>query len=174
MRYLMAPRCSPDGRCWSEPGNVTDSLPHRIRSYWLSIGVKVQPGASTEELEAFERRYGVRLPDDVRAFLQVVNGFEEGEWDTEMVEWYSISRWAPMDAPAHQPSAASRLPDAACFVFADYCLDAFLYAIRLSPGPDQQNHVMGWAGLDPPSWQMANSFSELLEAYLRDPAVMLG
>jgi SMI1 / KNR4 family (SUKH-1) len=150
---------------------LMESLPIRIRNYWLAHGVKIQPGASPEDLVVFERTHGVTLPADVRAFLQAVNGFEEGEWDEEMVEWYPISKWEPMIGPSY---AVETLPDAASYyVFADYCLNAFLYAIRLGPSVDEQNTVIGWFGGDPPSWRMASSFSELLEAYLRDPAVML-
>jgi cell wall assembly regulator SMI1 len=148
-----------------------ESLPIRIRNYWLAQGVRIRPGASVEDLDAFERLHGVRLPADVRTFLQAVNGFEEGEWDEEMVEWYPISRWEPMTAPSY---IAETLPDAASYyLFADYCLKGFLYAIRLRPGPNEQSTVIGWTGGDPPSWRVASSFSELLEEYLRDPAVML-
>lgn len=146
------------------------NLPARVREYWLAQEVRIRPGASIEELDAFERRNGVRLPTDVRMVLRAVNGFEEGEWDEEMVEWYPISRWEPMTAPTH---VTETFPDAASYyLFADYCLNGILYAIRLVPGPDEQGIVVGWTDGDP--WQLASSFSELLEAYLREPRIMLG
>src|SRR5438132_1102996 len=133
-----------------------ESLPTRIKNYWLSRGVKIRTGASPEDLIAFERTHGITLPADVRAFLQAVNGFEEGEWDEEMVEWYPISKWEPMTDP---PYIAETLQDAGSYyLFADYCIQAGLYAIRLGPGADERYTVIGWLGGDPPSWRIANSF----------------
>jgi cell wall assembly regulator SMI1 len=153
-------------------GTPMESLPIRIRNYWLAHGMKIRPGASVEDLDAFEHLHGVRLPPDVRAFLQAVNGFEEGEWDEEMVEWYPISKWEPF---TNHYSIARTLPDATSYyLFADYCLHGFDYAMHLGPGPNDQNTVILWFGGNPPWLPLASSFSELLEAYLRDPAVMLG
>jgi hypothetical protein len=147
------------------------NLPQRVKDYWLAHGVKVRPGASAEELEQFERSSGVRLPGEIRAFLQTANGFEAGEWDEVMIEWYPISRWERMTDTSF---SSGTFEDASSYyLFADYCLQGLLYAVRLSADPNEPNTVIGWAG-EPCGWRIASSFSELLEAYLLNPAVLLG
>jgi hypothetical protein len=146
------------------------TLPLRVRDHWIPHGVKVRPGASAEELDLFERSSEVRLPGEIRALLQPVNGFEAGEWDEEMIEWYPISRWERM---IDTPFSSGTFEDAASYyLFADYCYNGILYAVRLSPDPNEPNAVIGWSG-DPRGWRVASSFSELLEAYLLNPAVLL-
>jgi hypothetical protein len=137
------------------------------------MGVKVCPGASIEELEAFERRRGVTLPSDVRELMLTENGFEDGEWDDELNEWYPLSKWERMTEVYHVSDPIPDVDD--YFVFADYCLHGWLYAVRLTPAASGENTVIGYcAGGKTPVWQIADSFTGLIEAYLRDPVVMYG
>jgi hypothetical protein len=46
----------------------------QIKARWSSQGVAIPPGASHERLDAFEKRFGVSLPADMRLFYAAVNG----------------------------------------------------------------------------------------------------
>jgi hypothetical protein len=131
----------------------------------------VLPGISSEDLDRFEQAHGVKLAPDTREFLQTVNGFEEGEWDEEMVAWYPLSKW---ECVAGGPDTSESLTDTASyFLFANYFIDSLLYLVRVSSNPDEGNAVFGWTGGDPPFHPIASSFTAFLEAYLQDSSVML-
>jgi hypothetical protein len=145
------------------------TLAERARDFWSGVGVPIRPGASPEMLAAFEQQHLVRLPEDVRAFLRTVNGFEEREWDEDLFEWRCLDRWelleeSELEAP---PGSAGRW-----FVITDWNLDGFLYAIRLTADPhDAGPIILSWGGV--PSLKIADSFREFLEAYLQDPRSIL-
>jgi hypothetical protein len=144
------------------------SLADRLRAYWLSIGAKLRQPASPEEIRAFETRYGVHVPRDLRDYFLIVNGLEEGEWDGEMIEWYPLQKWRNL---IESGWALEGLPNPeSYFLFADYCLDAFGYAIRLYSSTTDRNPVICVDAHEPP---LAQSFSELIEAYLANPSVLL-
>ncbi|MFN3652640.1 MAG: SMI1/KNR4 family protein [Armatimonadota bacterium] len=146
-----------------------ESVVQRLHRYWLEHRVRMLPGASQEELDAFERANGVRLPPDIREFLQTMNGFEQYEWDPECVEWYPISRWERLSEYGHYP-----FEDAdQYFVCADWMLHAFIYAVRLDASGKCENTFLLLGPPGPPE-VLARSFSELFEAYLKEGPVMLG
>ena len=50
-----------------------------VRERWRAAGIDLRPGAAAADLDIFERRYGIRLPPDMRAdkgvpFNQVPTG----------------------------------------------------------------------------------------------------
>lgn len=98
--------------------------------------------------------------------MPTVNGFAEGEWDDELIEWYPLTRWRPMTDLRLLP--AGELKRVTTFVFADYSLDAFIYYAHLEPeGLDDCPIFVQWHS-EPVL--MAASWSEHIETYLRDPA----
>lgn len=50
-----------------------------LKDHWLSQSLEVNPGVSREELTAFESKYQVSLPSDLRDYFLTVNGMAEGE-----------------------------------------------------------------------------------------------
>lgn len=144
-------------------------LAARLRSYWSELQVALAPGTTTAEMDAFELGYQVKLPTALREFLPAVNGFAEGEWDDELVEWYPLTRWRPMTdlrlLPVGEPKRG------AAFVFADYSLDGFLYYVHLGPERLNDCPVFVYGGNEPLTF--AASWSELIETYLHDPACLL-
>lgn len=144
------------------------TLAEKLKAYWISSGAKIRSAARPEAIEAFEARYEVQLNDDLRDYFLVVNGLEEGEWDDHMTEWYSLEKWQRLTETGWSLNGFQDL--ASYFLFADYSLDALGYVIRLSANRSDPNLIMRLGG-DPEL--IAESFSQLIEAYLADPATLL-
>jgi hypothetical protein len=140
----------------------------RLKAYWESSGARGNQPASPEEIQAFETRYGVHVPDDLREYFLVINGLAENEWDEEMIEWYPLHRWKTLPEAEWVPEGLQN-PEA-YFLFADYCLCGWGYAIYLSANRSNPTPVICVGAEVPP---MAQSFSELIEAYLTNPSSLL-
>ncbi len=150
-----------------------ERLAQAVKEKWLELGLRLIPGATEAEFNAFEQQHGAILPPDVRCFLQTVGGLEECAWDNEMVDWYSLDRWERLATTYAIPEEIEHKND--YFVFADYSLRAILYAVRLGPTPGTASRVLGHTGGGRiPYWYLADSFTELIEAYLRDSSIVLG
>jgi hypothetical protein len=141
-----------------------------LKRYWQRHGIKLNLGASEEELAAFESKYQVGLPEDLREYFATVNGFDGSEhWMTDenvitfltLNEMKSLSEaWSPKIADA-----------ASSFVFADYSLSAHVYAIRLFNGSENDNPVV--VAYDENPVKVASSFSEFVQGYLEDNNAVL-
>jgi len=134
-----------------------------LRDNWAAEGIPVPPGATDAEIEAFEARYEVRLPDDMRAYFQTVNGmWAEGQpeqyddygfdsfWPVgRLMPW--CDHWAgpthcndpgekpggrvigSLDEPSDTPEPRTLFP------FADHSL--FIYAAVIDLSADPMTHV---------------------------------
>lgn len=60
-----------------------------------------------------------------------------------------------------------------CFVFADYLMNCWDYAVKLTSDPNQPAPVFRVTASDTPGDQMAPSFREFMEQYLADPRSIL-
>jgi hypothetical protein len=85
-----------------------------------------------------------------------------------MIEWYPLHRWRTLAEVDWVPDGLDH-PER-YFLFADYCLSAFDYAICLSASKSDPTPVIS-VGAEPPP--IAGSFSELLEGYLANPSSLL-
>ena len=135
-------------------------------------GLTPHGGASEAEIVAFERRYGARLPADVRAYFAQVNGVvggRDGAWDDEM-----IALWELRDVrPLSEEVESCQTPEAEqCFVFGDWSIWAHGYAIRLAI-TERVSPV--YIAFEPHVERVAESFTEFLQGYVRrDHAVLFG
>lgn len=138
-----------------------------LKNHWLSKGLEVNPGVSTEELTAFESRYQVLLPADLRDYVLAVNGMAEGVMDDALIRFWSLNEVKPMpeEAPAYADPAYIQDPKS-LFFFADYSIWCHAYAIRLSSNSETANPVIVIGGEKPT--RMYDSFSELVSDYLTD------
>jgi cell wall assembly regulator SMI1 len=132
-----------------------------LKTFWLRQGIKLLAGAMVGELTAFEGRYNVRLPEDLRAYFAAVNGFDDSEhWmtDDEVITFLGLDEMKPL-SEYWSPIVA----DSDCyFVFADYSLSAHVYAIRLDASGRQNEVVVVYDRLI----KVAGSFSEFITSYL--------
>lgn len=134
-------------------------------AYWSRLGGNLRSGASEEELVAFEDRYQVQLPNDLRVTLAAVNGCEE--WDDNMITFLSLGEILPIKEywKGYWPDEPEY------FAFAEHLLDSFAFAIRLLPQRGAENSVAVFYERTP--IKVASSFSEFIGGYLTDNRAIL-
>jgi hypothetical protein len=126
-----------------------------------------------DEILAFKSNTGKILPLDLIEYFTLVNG-TNGEYNDRMFDFYPINNFKSI---IHDLKYWRGIPDYGrivntlencgdCYVFADYMLHLFAYAIRLFPHDTDINEVYAICG---DQYRMiANSFSEFLDLYLED------
>jgi len=143
---------------------VSSSVGEELASPWLSEHVALNPGVSDLQLSSFEARYHVCLPQDLRNYFLRTNGMDVNAVGRDLVRFWSLEELRPLSKEAPQlvdrddPAAGKSL-----FVFADYSIWAFAYAIRLGSVPED-NEVFVISGTSPD--KIADSFSEFVDLYL--------
>ena len=141
-----------------------------LRKFWLRQGVKLNPGSSEDELAAFEAKYRVRLPSDLREYFAAANGFDGSEtWmtDDEVITFLGLNEVRPL-SEYWSPEVA----DAdSYFVFADYSLVAHVYAVRLVNDSGTGNAVA--VVYDDRPVKVASSFTEFVAGYLENNHAVL-
>ncbi len=141
-----------------------------LRKFWLRQGVRLNLGASEDELAAFEAKHHVRLPSDLRDYFTAVNGFDGSEtWmtDDEVITFLGLDEVKPLN----EYWSLDVTDGDSYFVFADYSLAAHVYAIRLMSGADVGNAVA--VVYDNKPVRVASSFSEFMEGYLGNNQAVL-
>ncbi|MCS6851673.1 MAG: SMI1/KNR4 family protein [Gemmataceae bacterium] len=151
-----------------------------VRAWWQAAGVTPRPGAAAADLDAFERRHGVRLPPEVRAFYAEADGMPSGAWHEELLSFWPLAEVGPVPlllagcrgVPDYGGIEASSPDAASYFVFADHSIWLHVYAVRLSPDPSVARPVVWIAGGD--RWEvLAGSFGEFLWRYAEEPQQVL-
>ena len=143
-----------------------DAIFTALEAYWDQCGIRPNAGATEAELAAHEAKYGVSLPDEMRDYFRAINGMFSGpKWrssmDDDLIRFYPLAECRPLDVEWPDSGA----PDAGSILcFADYSIWCWGYGARLSReagrGPV---HVL----YGPETVQVADSFREFLESYLR-------
>jgi hypothetical protein len=129
------------------------------------------PPASQSELVAFETRYSVSLPQDLRAYFTTLNGSESGRngpMDDQLLSFWHLSEIRSL--VEHCPGVP--IPHAeSYFVFADYSIDVHEYVVRLSLDTRLPTPVM--VVVDEFLVEVAHSFGAFLQSYLAGDNVVL-
>ena len=140
------------------------SSEEKLKEYWLSDKVVLNSGASDHELNGFESKYRVKLPLDLRNYFSYVNGMKEGQTDKDLIRFWPIEEVISL---GEYYEDSSYLPDAnSLFIFADWSIEAHLYAIHL--GKDDsivtKVYVMGQhqRGLQ----EVSESFTDFADLYV--------
>ncbi len=151
------------------------ALIDQVHRFWKDLKYDINPGASIEQVEAFESHYSVRLPPDLRKFYATVDGMREWMCDDGLNSWLMLGlvKSVPEDL-AHFKGVpdyrdiTQTLPDAhRWFVIVNYSITCAVYAIRLS-GNNEETPVR-WIGSGRQHQVVAASFTEFLERYLDEP-----
>ena len=101
-----------------------------LRDSWVGRGVAVNPPAPSAAVEAFESKYQLRLPPDLRDYFLTVNGMLDGESDDDLLSFWPLESLVPA---ADEPELWPGVPDpSVCFAFADYFIVSNVFAIQLS------------------------------------------
>lgn len=121
----------------------------------------------SQEVEALERRYGVRLPDDFKAYLLAQAPAEESCDDWDYI-WWPVHRIRNIpDEYEHPVDNAAVAAEAPTYLFfADYMIWCWAWAICCSDSINRGKvAVIGGA----PDRFVAASFSDFMVRYARDP-----
>ena len=140
-----------------------------VRDYWQRLGILNVKGASDEEIAHFEARYGVTLPPTLREYFSLLNGTEQGQLgmeDEDLISFWHLDqvRTFAEEFPGDESPHADRL-----FVFADWSINARVWAVHLSTDPAERTAVFAYD----PGQQVAASFEEFLQRYVARAADVL-
>jgi hypothetical protein len=78
-----------------------NSVGELLKTRWLCQGIKLRGAATESETTAYEAKYDVCLPEDMREFFAVVNGFDNRngeEVDSDMITFFSLEEIKPLNA----------------------------------------------------------------------------
>ena len=143
-----------------------------LKNHWLSQGIEINPGVSKRDLTVFESRYQVSLPADLRDYFLTVDGMADGATDDAQIRFWPLNEVKPIPEGAPGYSDPSYIQEAeSLFLFADYCIWAHAYAIRLSTNSESPNPII-IIGDEKPT-EIFDSFSALVSNYLSDPDRLL-
>jgi hypothetical protein len=143
------------------------SLWQRLVELWRRDGLSVRPPAWPEAIHAFESRYGVLLPADMRAYFLTVNGMED-ELDSGMNRFWPLEMIKPVEEEL-QEHHKDRLAYPGCFVFVDHCVWCFAWAVQLGEEPARESGpVFQVTASEVPGEKIAPSFTRFVEMYLKD------
>lgn len=132
------------------------SVVDAVLADWKKHGDRFLPAPEAAEIAAFETRYGVTLPPDLRLFYERTNG-TGGGLDHRDNEFYELSRVVPDE------------DDPWAWNFADYLLLSWWYGIDLTgAGPYGKGAVYLIGGTPRNPAVVAHSFTEFLQLYLAD------
>ena len=144
-----------------------EELVARLLERWRAAGVMPNPGATEDEVLGFEAANHVRLPDDMRQFLQVVNGIAFSELDglarlRPVAEYFRIVDRIPAASKAADFDDPQRY-----YCFGDYNIEGSFWGVRLSDDPAAIAPVRVFYH-DGGGYQVASSFREFLVRYLSE------
>jgi hypothetical protein len=171
---------------------TSHALPHSyepvigaIRERWRLRGILNSVPAADAEVRAFEARYGVVLPADLRFYFTTVNGTASGRYGMDdpndlMAFWHldQVETFAAVgEGGGPQPGRS-----AGTYALADYSIWVYGIGIQLSADPRAPTPLVAdfmrsasplgspkyVADLGRPFVHVAGSFTEFADAYLRD------
>lgn len=64
----------------------------KIIQYWQQSRIKLNKGASLEEIEILEKKVNFKFPDDFKEFYIHINGFKDSDWDENMFSIFPLQR----------------------------------------------------------------------------------
>ncbi len=128
------------------------------------------PGASQENLAAFEDRHGVRLP---AAFVALYRKADGNAGDENLTRLWPLAEIHRLSESNDLRGELGALPSDAreYFIFADYLIFSHVYAVRLTS--DGRDDRVLWVLDATQRAEIAPSFESFLRAYADDPYSIL-
>ena len=142
---------------------VTPLLDELVRR-WEAEDVPWGPANSVEQVRAFEARTGVSLPEDMSRYFLSVGGMQENCTDGDLFCFWSLAEVGPVESDSVINAAAY----AGYYLFADFMIWSHAYGVRLA---GDASHPVVIVGGEAPI-QVAESFTDFLRKYLRDPEAL--
>ncbi|MGH7173720.1 MAG: SMI1/KNR4 family protein [Gemmataceae bacterium] len=143
------------------------NLWQHLVDHWRGAGLFIRPPVKLEAIKAFESKYSVILPSDMREYFLTVDGMED-ELDPGLNRFWPLDMVKPVREELSEQHK-DRLAYPGCFVFVDHCIWCFAWAVRL--GKDQavvSGPVTQVTADEVPGQQIAPSFTAFVEMYLAD------
>lgn len=147
-----------------------------IISYWRRYGLPIRQGVSLESIKAFEEKYQVALPSDFAEFLQAVDGTGINESDENILSFLSLSEIRPLHEVLDESGGVvypDRFAYPNCFVFADYLMSSWLYAVQITSDATNLGPVYRVTASQAPVHMEAASFREFMMKYAVAPESVL-
>jgi hypothetical protein len=129
--------------------------------------MRIAPPATEPEIQAFERRYQTEIHSEFRSYLRAVNGMLQSsndQCDSNLFSFWQVDRIRPVAEEC--PNLQTAPTEGRYFVFADYMLWSWAYAIDLRAGSADAGKVILVGGLSPQC--VASSFYEFVRLYTED------
>ena len=143
----------------------------KLAAAWAAEGHEHARPATDDDIAAFESRYAVRLPSDLRTYFATVNGGalgHDGSMDHEMISFWRLDQVRSQLELNEGKGGRDDL-----FGFAEWSIDCHTYEIQLHGDPGLETPIVIDYGSE--LQKVAGSFSEFIAAYLRcDDAVLYG
>lgn len=142
--------------------NDYKELSARLIERWQKENLKLNAGATDQELTAFEKHYDLILPADIRYFYSMVNGMHEWDMDQVMFSLWPLSRIQENTEGVKTIKAGTI--STIEITFGDYMIDAYRYILVSKELPNYSVQVQ----FDEPEI-VADNFTDFLRRYLSDP-----
>src|SRR5690242_6044151 len=119
------------------------SVGESLKRHWSSHDVEINAGVSKAQLDSFESKHWVLLPEDLRDYFLCVNGMRPDVVDDGMIRFWMLKELQPLPegAPAFAAPSYIQHPQS-LFVFADYRIWTHAYTIRLTKVSSQSHEVV--------------------------------
>lgn len=137
----------------------------RLAEHWQRNGCAASPGVSASAIAEFEHRYQVVMPAGVRAYFQAMDG-QCPEMGSDLFRFWPLSE-VKLVSEELGDIHSQRLSFPNCFVFVDYLIWSWAYAVEMGNSPDLPGAV--YRIDDGENSQVCTSFMEFIRAYVADP-----
>lgn len=151
----------------------------KLSQYWASQKLPVRRGASPETVKQFEANHKVVLPAELRDYFLKHDGmdpYSPNDKDAEGFAFWQLARVRPAAEELAEGAPPMKAPPELdqYFAFADYLDWSWAYAIRLTADPRDSNRVVMIGTADGVPLEVASSFGEFVDLYLRDSPRLYG
>ena len=145
---------------------------NRIIGIWRDSSIDIRPGVSTDAINEFQNRHNVVMPEAVCDFFRTTDGTGD-DMDNDMYRFWPLQEVKLVEDELADTENGTVYDDRYaypnCFVFADYCIWCWAYAVRLTDDPNQPAPVFRVTADKKPGEQMASSFIEFMSQYAEYP-----
>lgn len=136
-----------------------------LRAYWTTEGFDFATvGVSEAELAALETRYGIRLPEEFRAYLMNICPADDSADEGLCTSWWPLARIRniPEEYEWEVTDSAIAAEASTSLFFADYSIWASAWAICCGAGPNY-GRIVSICGADK---FVASGFRDFVERHV--------
>ena len=138
----------------------------QVKQQWEQQGISFGNNITSNDIKRFEFENSVILPLDFCEYLTTLNGMADNGRDSDFMGFWPIEKIKPCirgTEPDYQVITEN------FYIFADYSIGVFYYAIEFLPFFSPSNRICAIGGAAPIF--IAQSFTEFLNIYLAGEAL---